>query len=369
MIGKIDRFPAAAVEQPKSDRLLARSSHQAASPPGEGYGLDLGSSWLGHIGIWIVVCLLWLPGCSSTNLSRQSLTDQHPHLPTSVELVDTPFFPQTRHQCGPAALATILKSHHIDVTPEMLSSQLFIPDRQGSLQIEMVASARHHNMLPYPLNPTLPDLLTEVAAGNPVLVLQNLRFDWWPRWHYAVIIGYDIENEEIILRSGTTERWVSTFAAFDNTWRRAERWALVIVPLSNVPATASVATYLRTAYAFEQTGMDQQALSAYQSASRKWPESHGAWITLGNMEYEFGHFTEAVSALMNAAQLSPETPMVWNNLAYALHASGCVEQARQSLQCAYRLAPDDSNIRDSEQQLSNMAHTKPIEQCPPIDCD
>ena len=315
-----------------------------------------------------LVCLLWLPGCSGIHQSRQTPADQYQHLPPTVELADTAFFPQTRYQCGPAALATILKSYEIDVTPDMLSSQLFIPDRQGSLQVEIVSSSRRYNMLPYPLNPTLPDLLTEIAAGHPVLVLQNLGFAWWPRWHYAVVIGYDIESEEIILRSGTTKRWVSTFAAFDNTWQRADRWALVIVPAGDVPATASITTYLQTAYAFEQTGMDTQALTAYQAASLQWPKNPSAWMTLGNLAYEFGHYAEAVSALMNAVQLNPETPTTWNNLAYALHALGCVEQAQQSLQCAYRLSPDDSNIRDSEQELSRMPSPLLTDQCPPIDC-
>ena len=316
----------------------------------------------------VLICLLWVPGCSGMRESRPTRADQHLNLPPAVELTDTAYFPQTHNQCGPAALATVLRSHDVDVTPEMLSPQLFIPDRQGSLQIEIVASARRYNMLPYLLNPTLPALLTEIAAGNPVLVMQNLGFTWWPRWHYAVVIGYDIESEEIILRSGTTKRWISTFAAFDNTWQRANRWALVILPVGDVPATASVASYLQSAYAFEQTGMDAQALSAYRAAALRWPESPSAWITHGNMAYELGNLAEAVSALMEAVHLSPETPMIWNNLAYALHALGCNEQAQQSLQCAYHLSPGDNNIRDSEQELSRMPPPPLKDQCPQIDC-
>ena len=104
-------------------------------------------------------------------------------LPPAVELSQTPFFPQTEHQCGPAALATVLQPHHVDVSPQTLSSQLYIPAREGSLQVEMAVTARRYGMLPYPLNPEFADLLAEIAAGHPVLVLQNLRFDWWPQWH------------------------------------------------------------------------------------------------------------------------------------------------------------------------------------------
>ena len=110
-------------------------------------------------------------------------------LPTSlaprVELTETPFFPQEEHQCGPAALATVLNYHQLAVTPAELTPQVYLPEREGSLQIELVAAARRYGMLAYPLRGNLSDLMTEVAAGNPVLVLQNLAFGWLPKWHYG----------------------------------------------------------------------------------------------------------------------------------------------------------------------------------------
>jgi len=317
----------------------------------------------------LLTCLLCMHGCTTAYQSRQILADMPEDLPPAVELSATPFFAQTEHQCGPAALATLLQSHNVDVTPETLSTQMYIPERKGSLQIELAVAARRHGMLPYPLDPALNDLLVELAAGNPVLVMQNLGFGWWPQWHYAVVIGYDIANNELLLRSGTTRRWQTTFAAFVNTWKRADKWGLVIVPVGTIPATASISTYLKTAYAFEETGLYVQALDSYRAATRQWPEDISAWITLGNMEYKAGNNDKAVAALLNASSLSPETVMTWNNLAYALHANGCPAQALQSLQCAYQLSPDDENIRDSEQEILNLAVKSRAQHCPEINCN
>jgi len=325
-------------------------------------------SWLKLNSGQLLVCLLCLQGCSTAYQSRQTLNDIAEDLPPAVELSQTPFFPQTEHQCGPAALATVLQSHHVDALPQTLSSQLYIPAREGSLQVEMAVTARRYGMLPYPLDPEFADLLAEIAAGNPVLVLQNLGFDWWPQWHYAVVIGYDITNNELTLRSGTTKRWQTTFASFERTWERADNWALVIVPAGEMPTTARISAYLKTAYAFEQTGQALQALDAYRAAANTWPGDTSSWQALGNMAYKAGNYDEAVSALLKASSLDPDDIVAWNNLTYALHMKGCTEQALQSLKCAFLISADDENIRDSEQEISNMAVQPQAGNCPVITC-
>jgi tetratricopeptide (TPR) repeat protein len=324
--------------------------------------------WLKFNTCQLLVCLLCIHGCSTVNQGRLTPGDLADDLPPAVELSQTPFFPQTEHQCGPAALATVLQSHNVDVSPNTLSSQLYIPGRKGSLQIEIAVTARRYSMLPYPLKPEFGDLLAEIAAGNPVLVLQNLGFDWWPQWHYAVVIGYDITDKELTLRSGTTKRWQTTFTVFERTWRRADNWALVIVPAGEIPATASINSYLKTANAFEQTGLSMQALEAYRAAANTWPDDTTSWQALGNMAYLTGNYDEAVSALLRAASLSPDDEAAWNNLAYALQMKGCTEQALQSLHCALQLSADDENIRDSEQEIRNMAVQSQAGNCPEIAC-
>src|SRR3569623_1363896 len=124
----------------------------------------------------------------------------------AVELDAVPFFPQERYQCGPAALATVLAWSGAAVTADQLVPQVYLPARQGSLQPELLAAARRYQRLPYVLEPDLAALLREVGAGHPVLVLQNLGLSWAPRWHNAVVVGYDLARDEVVLRSGAGRR-------------------------------------------------------------------------------------------------------------------------------------------------------------------
>src|SRR5437588_472596 len=130
-----------------------------------------------------------LAGCASLWPQTAQLREGLPAgLPERVELTQVPFFPQSEYQCGPAALATALASFGVKVTPEDLVPQVYLPQRKGSLQIEMMAAARRHGMVSYQLAPRFEDVLRELSAGNPVIVLQNLGFGGG--WHYAVAVGY-----------------------------------------------------------------------------------------------------------------------------------------------------------------------------------
>lgn len=317
----------------------------------------------------LLLCLLILSGCASTPQSRQIQADGLTDLPAAVELTDTPFYPQIQYHCGPAALATVLQAHGVTTTPENLSKQVYIPEREGSLQIEMAVATRRHNMLPYPLAPRLSDLFSEIAAGNPVLVLQNLSFEWYPQWHYAVVVGYDAGTQEVILRSGETKRWITSFKVFERTWQRADFWALVIVPIGAIPATAEPANYLKTAYAFEETGSQELALKAYRSASKRWPNVAATWLTLGNMAYATQDWDEAITAFTTALNLEPESVISWNNLSYALHGYGCNTQAKTALQCGLKIAPDDKNLQDSWRDLAIEPVSNDRRACPNIQCN
>jgi ABC-type bacteriocin/lantibiotic exporter with double-glycine peptidase domain len=107
-------------------------------------------------------------------------------LPERVELAEVPFFPQLEYECGPAALATALTHFNVKVTPDDLVGEVYLPERKGSLQIEMLAAARRHGMVSYQLAPRLKDLLRELAGGVPVIVLQDQGLGPFERWHYAV---------------------------------------------------------------------------------------------------------------------------------------------------------------------------------------
>lgn len=248
----------------------------------------------------------------------------------SVELRDTPFFPQRRYQCGPAALATVLAADGVAVTPESLTPYVYLPGRRGSLQAEMVAVTRRFGRMPYLLRPRFDDLLREVSAGTPVLVMLNLGIKPLSRWHYAVVIGYEIASDSVLLRSATSKRLRMKRSRFLGAWRRAESWALVTVRPDQPPETAGSVEWLRTASAFEELGQTVHAVQAYEAATRRWPSQSLAWQALANARYALRDLPSAEIALRHALQLAPSVT-AHNNLAHILHERGCSDEANLEL--------------------------------------
>jgi tetratricopeptide (TPR) repeat protein len=288
----------------------------------------------------ILLLIGLLGGCARTTVTPVD----HAQLPARVELVDVPFYPQEDYQCGPAALATMLAQRDIDATPEALVEQVYIPKRKGSLQVEMVAAARSAGLLVYPLQPDISDLLAEVSAGNPVLVLQNLAFDRWPQWHFAVVVGYDLAEQQIVLRSGTTKRLVVSFREFERSWSKAERWAVLTLQPQQIPKTAQETVWLRSASDLEEVGQVRAARAAYEVGAKRW-NSALTQFALANIQYAAGEKAAAEESLRHSVRLDPGFAIGWFNLSQVMAERGCGSGARQAQACAIRMAPNDDRLR------------------------
>jgi hypothetical protein len=269
-------------------------------------------------GVFIFVLATLLSGCAGLVPQTKELSEEKTAdigLPEKTELTQVPFFPQDDYQCGPSALATTLAAYGAKVTPEDLVAQVYLPERKGSLQVEMLAAARRHGMVSYLIAPRFKDMLQEVAAGNPVIVLWNQA----PlgSWHYAVAVGYDYEKGKLILRSGGTERQAVPFAIHELLWMRSGYWAMVAVPPGRIPATAVEPQWLSSVAALERVDLPA-ARVAYRTFLKRWPDNTNAEIGLANTYYALGDLTQAEGVLRAAAARDPGSEIVLNNLAQTL---------------------------------------------------
>lgn len=299
----------------------------------------------------VLLSIVLLAGCATPQVSAL-LARPPAALPPRAELAATPFFPQEKYQCGPAALATALVHAGVAVSPEALVPQVYLPAREGSLQAEMLAATRRHGLIAYPLAPRFEAVLLEVAAGNPVIVLQNLAFAFAPVWHYAVVVGYDRDREEIILRSGTTRRLAMTLSTFERTWARGNHWAMVALPPDRLPATAVETDHVAAAAALERVS-PAAAQQAYAAALARWPANLLARIGSGNSAYALGELAAAESAYHRATLDHPEAADAWNNLAQVRFERGRKPEALDAAHRAVALGgPRLAQYRTTLQSIS-----------------
>jgi hypothetical protein len=285
---------------------------------------------------------------------------------SAVELTDTPFFPQRDYQCGPAALATVLVASGVEVTPDALVERVYLPGRKGSLQPELLATSRSFDRLPYVLEPTLSALLTEVAAGHPVLVLQNYGIESVPFWHYAVVIGFDTTKDRLVLRSGTENRLEISARRFLATWERADQWAMTVLAPDVLPASAERERYLEAASGLEVTHRLDAAARAYDAALSRWANDTTALLGLGNVKYARGDLPGAEAAYREVLRVDALHAVARNNLAQTLLDRGDARAALEEITAAraslsdQRLAPlleqTEQSIRQSMAASERLPH-------------
>ncbi len=299
------------------------------------------------------VIVLSVSGCASVvSLRGFDASDQ---LPAAIELADVAFYPQTQNQCGPAALATVLHRAGVERTMYQLEADVYVPQRRGSLPLEMLGAARRAGVVPYVLQGDLHALWQEVAAGHPVVVLQNLRWDWLPLWHYAVLVGYDQSAGTVILRSGEVKRLLMSVTDFEQRWRKANHWAFVALPPDQLPATASAAKFVEAVITLERIA-PTQAMQAYKTALQTWPNHLKAQLALGNSYYQQRHLQDAQTQYQQATVDHPDATDAWNNLALVLFETTQLAQARAAIAKAVALGGPRSDHYKSTQIAIEAGH-------------
>lgn len=310
----------------------------------------------------VVLAIACVSGCAS---DVRNMVAEIERQGSEVELVDTPFFTQVTDQCGPSALAAILDVSGVSVTPEVLKSRVYIPGREGSLQIELLAATRGYQRVPYPVDPHPGAILGELNAGRPVLVLQNLGAKLAPVWHYAVVVGYLPEEGRFVLRSGDQERHLLPIRKFVRSWKRAGYWGFVVLSPGQMPSGPSADKYIRAVAAVEAVGDFESAATAYRAATERWPQNKLGWLGLGNAFYARGDLDSSENAYRTLLAIDPDDAVALNNLSQVQADRGCYEAASATLGAAMAaVEPNTTMHKIIEESLRQAELQKPSSDCP-----
>lgn len=295
---------------------------------------------------------LLLSACASTPQTEQILSTKSSRTQLSKVIQNVPFYPQQDFFCGPTTLAEVAQFYDLDESPESIAPTLFVPKLQGSLQIEMTAATRQLSLIAYSESGKISQLLELIEQDIPVIILQNLGLDWLPQWHYAVVVGYDLNTEDIILHSGQRKHYRQPLSVFERTWARANYWLLIPLPTTVASATLNPFIYTRSSYDLIKSGHVDAGLEGLKTAASRWKEQWLAYFLLGN------HFIEAnpeksINWFYSGYQYASNEAAYLNNFAHVLSKARCKAYADTVIQQALKLDPDNQTYQATYRQIQN----------------
>ena len=318
-----------------------------------------------------LLCIqLFITGCTAMAVADRIIPKEPQDLPSDIKL-DVPFIEQIDNYCGPASLAMVANYYGNPVTADDVAQLIYIPEKKGSLQIEMQAAARNLDLVAFTMNMDLASLRAEINAERPVIILQNLAFNIYPVWHYSVVTGRDPNNDYFLLHSGRHEFYRSAWTTLENTWRRGEYWALVALPPGDIPSSADEEVAIQAALDLEKIGKYRAAQLTYAAIIERWPENFTAQVGLANTHMLLEEPLAASQAYKQALQLNTQSAEALNNFAYSAFELGCEVTALKAASCAIRL--DGANHRELMSTLSELksltANPNNHAMCPEIRCN
>ena len=254
--------------------------------------------------------------CVTPARQTETLLASPGKLPSTYLIENVEFIDQSAGYCGPATLTMALRWAGKAVTVAEIAPQVFTPGFNGSLQTDLVSASRRQAMMAVRIE-GLHQLLTEVAAGHPVIIFENLSLSWAPQWHYALVLGFDLVKQEIILHSGHDPYFHWDLSKFERSWMLGEYWGLVILPPGELAASAGELANVTAAVGLEQAQKMPEAEKSYRKVLEKWPTSLVALIGLANIMQKNGKKSEAVSLLKIAVKNHPDSKAAQHNLTVA----------------------------------------------------
>jgi tetratricopeptide (TPR) repeat protein len=304
------------------------------------------------IGLLVSLALAFLCGCAT----RMAVPEGMPRAAGPLEVA---FVEQRTQECGPSSLAMVLAWSGEAVDLDRLVEETWAPERGGALASDLVAAARRHGRVAVQLR-GLEELQRELAAGHPVLVLQNLGLSWIPFWHFAVAIGYDADASEIALHSGRHAGRRVPLRTFEYTWGRAQRWGVVVTAPDELPASADPRELLEALAGLEGAGQLASAERASARALERWPDDAPLWVAHANALLAQQKLAESEAALRQALARAPAFAPAHNNLAHVLLRLERLEEARAAARRALELGgarPEYLDTRDSIERACAAAGT------------
>jgi hypothetical protein len=153
-----------------------------------------------------------------------------PGLPSEVALPWTPVRALLPDYCGPATLTSILHYWGRPVDQATIGRSVFDRQRSGTLAGDLILYAQQAGLQAISRSGSRGDLRRWLAAGLPIVVLQDLS-PQDRRGHFRVVVGYsDIQRQFLICDCTEPSLCALGYDRFDDLWFHFDHWCLLAAP-------------------------------------------------------------------------------------------------------------------------------------------
>ena len=294
--------------------------------------------------------LFLLSGCQSTPQADRLRQEGLASFPESHTIQSVPFIPQEQYYCGPTTLSEVFGYYGRTTSPNDIAPKLFIPNKEGSLQLEMITATRQFGFLPYNERGTLSSLMSLVKDDIPVIVFQNLSIQLIPQWHYAVVIGFDSDKGTVKLHTGLTANHEMSLELFERTWARANYWYMAPVPPGKASSHMKPYGYVSAAYDILKVNDEKTALAFLETATHQWPDYWLSYFLLANYYMEQNRDV-AIQWFEKGFHVGNVQQAFVHNYALALSQNGERAKAQSILQSGLKQYPDDKLLNALNDKL------------------
>ncbi len=141
-----------------------------------------------------------------------------------------PRIKQITNYCGPAALTSVLQHCGENITQQEVGKAVFDPVGCATNGADMLLYVRNKGYSAYSWNSSIADAKLKIAAGAPILVLQeNSTRD--TSGHYRVLTGYDDAARKFYVMDPYYDDITElSYDQCDKLWKPMGYWAMICVP-------------------------------------------------------------------------------------------------------------------------------------------
>lgn len=288
--------------------------------------------------LYCLLLILFFVSCATRTPVADRLTRKNP---APVEISHVPVIPQKDYHCGPAALATVMQFQGKSITAEEAAGELFHKKLKGSFFTEMKGRARREGFLALEVN-DLESAFAEIRDGNPIIILENNGFRFFPQWHFSVLTGIRPEGPDVVLHRGDKTSEVRDMRMFERAFILGGKRALLLLPPGKMSTTVSEKNHVDEAVLLESLGKIPEARDTYLSILKRWPGNVVARLGASNTHYALKEKDKALQVLREIPQ---ENALILHNTAIIQSELGFITIARKTAQRAMELAGKEESER------------------------